>query len=72
MKSFLHKNILLLLPKLYTAEETAHDSCVKGSFVTLLGRVFIFNLHLLALFNLGENVVRSSSPKKIILGLFSQ
>lgn len=71
MKSFLHKNILLVLPKLYSAEETAHDSCVKGSFVTLLGKVLIFNLHLLALFNLGENAMWSSSPKNSSLSLFS-
>lgn len=39
-------------------------ACVKGSFVSLLGKVLISKLHLLALFSLDENAVWSSSLKK--------
>lgn len=65
-------NILLLLPELRAAEEAVHDSRGTGPFVHLLGKVLIFSLHLLALFNLGEIVVGSSSLNKSSLSLFSQ
>lgn len=31
--------------------------CLKGSFVIFLDKVLVFNLHVSALFNLGENAV---------------
>lgn len=47
-------NILLLLPELRAAEEAVHDSRTGPACVHLLGKVLIFSLHLLALFNSGE------------------
>lgn len=65
-------NVLLLLPELHAAEEAAHESRGTEPFVHLLCKVLIFSLHLLALFNLGEIAVGSSSLNKSSLSLFSQ
>lgn len=65
-------NILLLLPELRAAEEAVHDSRGTGPCVHLLGKVLIFSLHLLALFNSGEIAAGSSSLNQSALSLFGQ